>query len=137
MTISHAVSGALYREVADVELLRPIQNEEQYERTLAVVQKLVLKSNPTPEELEYLDALSIFVEKYEEEKYPMAQEKLPPVELLKALMEAHKMNGSALGRLLGNRSLGGAILRGERKLSKAHIKTLSGHFRVSSDLFLL
>lgn len=137
MAISQAVSGVLYKEVADVELLRPIQNEEQYERTLAVVQKLVLKPNPTPEELEYLDALSIFIEKYEEEKYPMAQEQLPPVELLKALMEEHKMNGSALGRLLGNRSLGGAILRGERKLSKAHIKTLSKHFRVSSDLFLL
>ena len=46
------------------------------------------------------------------------------------------LSGSDLGRLLGSRPLGSAVLRGERELSKAHIRTLAEHFKVSTDLFL-
>jgi antitoxin component HigA of HigAB toxin-antitoxin module len=58
------------------------------------------------------------------------------IEVLRFLMEGHDMSASDLGRLLGNRELGAAILRGDRSLSKAHIQTLSRHFAVSTDLFL-
>jgi antitoxin component HigA of HigAB toxin-antitoxin module len=61
----------------DNGLLRPICNEEQYTKALVVARGLILKANPTPEELEYLDALSFFVAKYEEDKYPMGQGRLP------------------------------------------------------------
>ena len=40
------------------------------------------------------------------------------------------MTASDLGRLLGNRTLGAAILAGRRNLSKAHIKKLAEHFKV-------
>ena len=52
-------------------------------------------------------------------------------------MEQSGINGSRLGELLGgNRSLGEKILRGERELSKAYIRTLAAHFKVSPGLFL-
>jgi antitoxin component HigA of HigAB toxin-antitoxin module len=39
--------------------------------------------------------------------------------------------------LLGaHRTLGGMILRGERKLTVDHVRALSAHFGVSADLFL-
>ena len=46
------------------------------------------------------------------------------------------MSASDLGRLLGNRTLGAALLAGRRNLSKAHIKKLGEHFKVESGLFL-
>jgi antitoxin component HigA of HigAB toxin-antitoxin module len=46
------------------------------------------------------------------------------------------MTASDLGRLLGNRALGAAILSGRRSLSKAHIKKLAGHFKVEPGLLL-
>ena len=46
------------------------------------------------------------------------------------------MTASALGGLLGNRSIGSKLLRGERELSKAHIRRLCERFKVSADLFL-
>jgi antitoxin component HigA of HigAB toxin-antitoxin module len=47
------------------------------------------------------------------------------------------MNSSKLGELLGNnRSLGAKILRGERQLSKAHIRILAERFKVNPALFL-
>ena len=45
------------------------------------------------------------------------------------------MTGSDLACLVGNHPLGGAILRGERELSKAHIEILARRFKVSTDLF--
>ncbi len=46
------------------------------------------------------------------------------------------MSASDLGRLLGARPLGSAILRRERQLSKANILKLADHFRVDPGLFL-
>jgi len=37
---------------------------------------------------------------------------------------------------LGERSLGAAILRGDRQLSKSHMKTLGDYFKVAPGLFL-
>jgi HTH-type transcriptional regulator/antitoxin HigA len=52
------------------------------------------------------------------------------------LMEMSGMSESDLGRLLGERSLGNAVLSGRRSLSKSHIRALADHFKVSADLFL-
>ena len=46
------------------------------------------------------------------------------------------MSVSDLGRLLGQRELGSKILRGDRELSKAHIRTLANHFRVTAAMFI-
>jgi antitoxin component HigA of HigAB toxin-antitoxin module len=37
---------------------------------------------------------------------------------------------------LGNRALASLILRGQRQLSKSHIRKLADHFKVSPALFL-
>ena len=41
-----------------------------------------------------------------------------------------------MGRLLGNRALASLILNGHRQLSKAHIRKLANHFKISAALFL-
>ena len=46
------------------------------------------------------------------------------------------MTASDLGRVLGNRSLGAAILRGDRAISKANAIKLADYFKVSAALFL-
>jgi antitoxin component HigA of HigAB toxin-antitoxin module len=61
---------------------------------------------------------------------------LTPLDILRSLLEDHKMTAADLGRLLGNRSLGSAILRGERGLSQAHIKILSARFKLAPGAFI-
>ena len=51
-------------------------------------------------------------------------------------MAEHDMSASDLGHLLGNRTLGAAILSGRRSLGKSHIKKLAEHFKVDPALFL-
>ena len=84
----------------------------------------------------YLAALSQLIEAYEREAYPDVCEKATPIKTLKYLLEENDMSGSDLGRLLGNRTLGPALLSGRRKLSKTHIKILAGRFKVDASLFL-
>jgi antitoxin component HigA of HigAB toxin-antitoxin module len=66
---------------------------------------------------------------------------LPPpkatgLDALCLLLEANDMSAADLARLLGvHRTLGGMILRGERHLTLAHVRTLAKRFNVSSDLF--
>ncbi|GAG52203.1 unnamed protein product, partial [marine sediment metagenome] len=80
--------------------------------------------------------LSGLMEAYEQKHNKIRWSRLDPVSLLGFLLEENSMSASDLGRLLGQRQLGSAILRGDRNLSKAHIKVLSAHFRVEAGLFL-
>jgi len=85
---------------------------------------------------DYLEALSTFVEAYEDKRFPIHDSRIAPLDALKFLLAEHGMNASDLGRLLGNRTLGSAILNGRRRLSKTHIKRLAEHFKVAPGLLL-
>jgi antitoxin component HigA of HigAB toxin-antitoxin module len=63
--------------------------------------------------------------------------KVSGLDALQHLLDAHGMNAADLARLLGvHRTLGGMILRGERQLTLARVRTLAKHFSGSADLFL-
>ncbi len=114
--------------------LYPVRSEKDYKRAIAAADKLIgRKLNIT--QLKYLDSLSILIETYEEERYPIDTASLKPVDILKYLCEENHLSASDLGRILGDRSLGSKILNGQRQLSKAHIVKLSKHFSVEPGLF--
>jgi antitoxin component HigA of HigAB toxin-antitoxin module len=66
---------------------------------------------------------------------PQAKGDDDALETLKHLMEGHGMNASDLGRLLGTRTLGPALLRGNRKISRVNAQKLRVHFKVNPALF--
>lgn len=116
--------------------LRPIKDEADYDNAVELVDQLAVVVDPNVDQTDYLVTLSELVSRYDEEHYPPDPDQTTPLEALRYLMALHEMNGSALGELLGNRALGSKILRGERQLSKTHIRILCDHFRVNPSLFL-
>ena len=114
---------------------RPIHDEVDLANALEMIDRLA-GFDLNGDQEDYLDALSVFVEAYEAERFPMDDARLGPLDALKALLAEHGLTASDLGRLLGNRTLGAAILAGRRSLSKAHIKKLAAHFKVEPGLFL-
>jgi HTH-type transcriptional regulator/antitoxin HigA len=116
----------------------PLRTEDDYLRAVKVVDMLAVKGedNLTEAERDQLDIFSDLIELYEDLHHPMNLPKLPPMEFLKKLLELSSMNESDLGRLLGERSLGHKILKGERQLSKAHIRKLSDYFKVDAGAFI-
>ncbi len=56
---------------------------------------------------------------------------------LRHLLDESGMSAAEFSRLLGgSRNLGAMILRGDRNLTVAHIRKLSAHFRVSTELLI-
>jgi antitoxin component HigA of HigAB toxin-antitoxin module len=116
----------------------PLRNEENYLRAIEVVDRLAIKGEEqlTRLERDQLEVFSTLIEKYEDEHHNIKPLYLSPIDFLKLLMRESGMITSDLGRLLGDRALGYRVLKGERDLSKAHIKILSDHFKVDASSFI-
>lgn len=114
---------------------RPIHDDIDLANTTEIIDRLAgFELNEDQED--YLEAISTFVEAYEAERFEIDDSRITPLDALKALLAEHEMTASDLGRLLGNRTLGAAILAGQRGLSKTHIRILAEHFKVEPGLFL-
>ena len=61
---------------------------------------------------------------------------VPPLEMLRYLMEQGGLRQANLLPVFGSRSIASAVLNGKRELSKAHIRGLAGFFHVSPEVFL-
>jgi HTH-type transcriptional regulator/antitoxin HigA len=124
---------------ADLVRLTPpqaIHDEVSYSNTQEMIDRLTSLGKLSAGQAEYLETLTILFEAYEQEHERIETSHLSPVEMLRFLMESNGMNGSDLGRLLGNRELGPKILNGSRQLSKTHIRRLADRFKVNAGLFL-
>lgn len=118
--------------------LPAIRNDEELDAAVKLAEKLEIEADRgriSAVRSDYLEVLTILIERYEDEHHHV-REPATPRERLAALVEASGMNASDLGRLLGNRALGNKLLRGERELSKAHIRRLAEHFAIDPGFFL-
>lgn len=115
--------------------LRPIHDGVDLSNAQEVMDVLAVMPRLTRDQADYLESLTTLVEAYESCD-PIDVGAVSPIDALRALLDAHQMSGSELGRLLGNRELGPAIIRGDRQLSKANIVKLCSHFKVGPQLFL-
>lgn len=115
---------------------RVVHDETDYDDAIEVIDKLTSIPTLTKGQAEYLETLSVLVEDYEREHHAIDTSNILPREILAYLCEQNTMTASALGELLGNRSIGSKLLRGERELSKTHIRKLCRRFKVGADLFL-
>jgi HTH-type transcriptional regulator/antitoxin HigA len=125
---------AIYAGLVALFPLRPLHDEVDYDNALEVAEALVGSVHLSEDQADYLDVLTDIIQKYETRRHAMGG-RSTPLDALKCMLKEQGLGGSDLGRLLGSRPLGGAILRGERELSKAHIRILAEHFKVSTDLF--
>ena len=133
---SHADIRKTYRELCEAYLPRPIHDDAQDEEDTAMMNALAVFTRLNAEQRDYLDVLTEFVDEYDKGN-KIRWPKITGLDALKHLMEANHMSAADLSRLLGtSRNLGAMILRGERQLTLAHVRTLAKHFSVSADLFL-
>lgn len=115
--------------------LRPIHDEADLENATEVIDAMA-GHRLSKDQADYLEALSNLVGAYEDLHDRKDLSGVTPLKALQYLVQENGMTASALGELLGNRSLGSKVLRGERELSKAHVRILANKFRVNPGLFL-
>ncbi|HUA01466.1 MAG TPA: helix-turn-helix domain-containing protein [Candidatus Aquilonibacter sp.] len=110
-----------------------VTSDAQNERYLAALLELERRAAPTAAEKNLAEVLTLLVEAYEEERYPIRS--ASPTEVLKELMDANNLKQKDLAPLLGSESVVSEVLSGKRELNKRHIERLSKRFRVSPAIF--
>ena len=115
---------------------RPIHDKVDFENVTEITDAMA-GHKLTPDQEDYFDLLCRLIEDYEKEHSQLDTSKVTALDALRHLMDANDMSAADLARLLEvHRTLGAMILRGERQLTLAHVRTLAKHFSVSADLFL-
>ena len=116
-------------------MLRPIKSEEKYESYLEQAYRLMqmdLKPNST--EADDLELLSILIEAYETEHYPL--DPPHPIEAILFRLGQMNMNKSELTKILGSRSRTSEILSGKRKLSLGMIRKLNELLGIPAEVLI-
>jgi len=123
-----------YAGLCRILIPRPIHDKVEFQSVTEITDAMA-GHKLTADQEDYFDLLCRLIEDYEKEH--VEAPKLTIIEALQHLLDAHGMNTADLARLLEvHRTLGAMILRGERKLTLGHVRTLTRHFGVSADAFL-
>ena len=110
-----------------------ITSEAQYDRYVSVLLSLEKKGRQTAKEKEFAELLTVLIEAFEDERYPVRA--ASSVEVLVELMSANNLKQKDLAPLLGSESVVSEVLRGKRELNKGQIERLSKRFNVSPAVF--
>jgi len=125
--------GATYSKLLAEIAPRAIETEEEYDRLLAVAQRLTFAKNLTPEERVLYKLLVTLIEVYETENYPIESE---PHEILQHIMESSGTRQADLVGIIGSSGVVSEVVNGKRAISKAQAKALGDYFKISPSLFI-
>lgn len=115
-----------------------ISSDEELERMAEETDRLITKGikqgSLSAEEENLLELLSVLIEKYEDEHYPIPDSS--PNEVLKFLMEDRELKQKDLLPIFGSSGITSEVVNGKRSISKAQAKKLADYFKVSVELFI-
>jgi antitoxin component HigA of HigAB toxin-antitoxin module len=132
---SGAGVGDRYLELVRACPLCVIRNEQEYDRSIDMLNRLSDRGEGrSPDETEYLLALAVFVEKYEDEHDPI--EPASGVEMLRALVESRQITPGDVAAGAGlAASTVSDLLAGNEEMSRDHIERLARFFEVKPSFF--
>ena len=133
---SNADIPKTYRELCQLYLPRPIHDNVEDAEATAMMNALAVFTRLNAEQRDYFNVLTEFVDEFDKGR-KIRWPKINGLDALEYLLEERGMSAADLSRILKtSRNLGAMILRGERRLTLKHVRTLARHFGVSADLFL-
>jgi HTH-type transcriptional regulator/antitoxin HigA len=128
------IDPAAYRRLLSRALPVVPKTEEENERLLDQVNRLMSKPELTPEEGRLLELLAAAIERFEQEHYPIPG--VSPVELLKFIMEEHGLRQRDLLEIFGRRSVISEVLAGARSITKEQAAKLGHRFSLHPSAFI-
>src|SRR5258707_9052853 len=118
------IDNKKYARVLAKVLPRVITSEEEHERMLAELEKVMDKGeHRTAEEDAALDLMVRLIKDYEEEHYPLPDP--TPQEMLVYLMEQRSLKQADLLPIFKSRGYASDVVNAKRAISKAHAKELA------------
>lgn len=116
-------------------MLKPIKTNKEHEDYLARAYELMqMDLEPNTIESDELEVLSILIEAYEKEHYPI--EPPNPIDAILFRIDQLGMKKSELKKYFGSRSRVSEILNGKRKLSLSMIRKINAELGISAQTLI-
>ena len=113
--------------------ISPIRSEKDYNKALDRLEK-IFDAKPGTKEGDELEILSILIDKYENEHFPI--EMPDPVEAIKFRMEQMGMKQKDLVAMIGFKSRVSEILNRKRKLTLDMVRKLSKALQIPTEVLI-
>ena len=113
--------------------ISPIKTEKDYQKALKRLE-LVFDAKMGTEKGDELEILSILIDKYENEKFPI--EMPDPIEAIKFRMEQMGLKQKDLVKLVGFKSRVSEIMNRKRKLTLDMIRKLNTTLHIPTDVLV-
>jgi HTH-type transcriptional regulator / antitoxin HigA len=110
-----------------------IDSEAEYNRALALAERLVANRNLSNEESKFLALIVTLIEDYENKHYPMSD--VTPHAALLHLMEYSGTSQADLIGTIGSEDIVAEVVNG-KEITKVQAQALSAYFQVSASLFI-
>jgi HTH-type transcriptional regulator / antitoxin HigA len=114
---------------------RVIHNDKELEAYTDALFKLTALENPSPSEMDAIELLSLLVERYEDERWPITE--VDPISLVRYLIEKGNLKQRDLIPEFGTESAVSMFLSGQRNLTVEQIQKLSARFKLTADVFII
>ena len=111
-----------------------IRNDRELETYTAALFRLTALEKPSRLEMEATELLTVLVERYEQDRYPIP--KSDPVSVVRVLMERQGLKQRNLVPQFGSESAVSMFLSGQRNLTLEQVRKLSARFKVGANVFL-
>jgi HTH-type transcriptional regulator / antitoxin HigA len=129
-----------YLELLDSADITPkvIETEAEYDRFLAVAEKLMNKrTDRTSEETALLMLVVRLIEDYESIHHNLDDwGKSTPTELLRTMMESSGTRQVDLVGVIGSKGVVSEVVNGKREITLAQAKNLGKYFKIAPGLFI-
>jgi len=114
-------------------MIKPIKSDDELVAALREIERIFHAEPGTPNG-DRLEVLSLLVEAYEREHYPL----LPPdpIEAIKFHLDQQGADAKALIGIIGSRSRVYEVLRGDRPLTLAMIRRLHSTLGIPADILI-
>jgi HTH-type transcriptional regulator/antitoxin HigA len=110
-----------------------IHSDEDLAEYTNALFNLTAKEETTPDEDEAIELLTLLIERYESERFPLPAS--DPIGVLRFLMERNGLSQKDLIPEFGVESTVSLVLTGKRNMNRDHIARLSERFHVSPAVF--
>lgn len=110
-----------------------IKTDEEYSKTMERIEELMDAKQSTPEGDE-LELLSVLIEKYEAENYPLPEP--TPIDVIQFYIEQRGLKAKDLVGIIGDKTTVSKILNKERKLNLGMVRRLHQKANIPYDLLM-
>jgi HTH-type transcriptional regulator/antitoxin HigA len=113
---------------------RVIHNDAELEMYTDALFQLTAVERPSSSEVEAIELLTLLVERYEQERYPLPA--ADPVSVVRLLLEHGNLTQRDLIPQFGSESAVSMFLSGQRNLTIEQVRKLCTRFKLSADVFI-